>query len=613
MKRSLTRVAVAGLAAAAMTASAAPASAQLPDLPEAPSGAIGELLSPLEDLIGMITDPLGDALGDVPLDNAVALQAEDAVDAAIALSLITFETSDFAFLGRDDVFADTLSSVAGQGLAGAPLLLTQTDAIDQRTQDELDRLGVSRIIILGQEVAISEAVEAELVGTYGEGNVTRVGGPTRIETAAELAAELAPSAERVVMMRAYPGEGGDQSQAYVDALAAGPFASSIELPSLLTTTDYLHPATEAYLESAGVAEVTLIGGETAIGPEVETALTDMGLTVNRIAGANRYDTAVLVAKAMGFLDAADANRIILSEAGSVEDPLWAAGFAAAAHGAVFGAPVILADGPLLPPETLAFIADGLISNALRLSNEPLICNSFVDLLACETAALLMLGVLDEVNALTGGLLETILGPAFEPLQEQLEETLPPPGESSPGLIGQIVGLIGFPGDDGDDDEDTLALAMATQPPAVVDAFERMIGPAGQRVSTSQQAVLIGLLADLRQALGAPVQTIDPAQADALVAVLDGITATLGSERGAAPLTEMTAMLDGIAVLAGDLDVAALQRVISTLSTDAAPQVGDLAKAVTGALAGDVPAEALVDTYGSEAQPLADALTALAQL
>ncbi len=608
----------------------------LPDLPVAPPGAVGEVLDPIEDLLEEITGPLGDLVGDVPLDNAVTLMGEDAVDAAIALSRITFETSEVAFIGRDDVFADTLSSVAGQGIAGAPLLLTQTDSIDERTVAELDRLGVTRIIVLGADQALSPLVQQRFETAYGSDNVTRVGGPSRIETAADLAAELAPSAQRVVMLRAYPDEGSDQSQAYADALSAGPLASSLELPSLLTTTDYLHPATEAYLESAGVTEVTLIGGESAIAPAVEQTLSSMGITVDRIAGDNRWATSILIAGAMGIVDASEANRIILTEGGSVDKPLWAAGFAAAAQGAVFESPVILADGPLLPPETLSFFADGLIANALRLSNQPLICNSFVDFLACETAALLMVGLLDEANALTGGALEMVLGPLFGPLAEALDGVIPGAGEMGPGLVGGIVGLIGVPGDDSepegdlcsdgidndadgeideaDECEAAFAAFMTTQPPAVQDAVQRMVGAPGERISPSRQVVLIDVLGELRAALGTPVMTADPVQAAALVEVFDGITAVLASRSTGAPLDALTGLLEGVADLVADLaDVAALGQAIDGLGVDASDVVDELTGTVGALLTGTSgfqSSQSLQDRYGDGAGPLSEALDAL---
>ena len=649
MRTRITRIATAGFTAGVLALTAAgPAAAQgLPDLPTAPSGAVGEILSPLEDLIGEITGPLGDALGDVPLDNAVTLSGTDAVEAAVALSRITFPESQIAFVGRDDVFADTLSSVAGQGIAGAPLLLTQTDGIDPRTTDELTRLGVTEVVILGAEQAISAAVEDELVGIYGADNVTRVGGPSRIETAADLASVIAPQAAHVVMMRAYPSEGADQSQAYADALSAGPLASNLELPSLLTTTDYLHTATEEYLRSAGVEQVTLIGGEAAISPDVENTLLDMGVTVTRVAGDNRWDTSVRIANAMGMLDVSDANRVILSEGGAVAEPLWAAGFAAAAHGAVYQSPVLLVDGPLLPPETISFIGDGLIANALRVNNEPVICNSFVDFLACETVALMMLGTLDAANELAGGAIGSVLGPVLEPLAEALDGILPGPDGTSPGLVGQILAIIGVGGteeepesdlcSDGlDNDEDgeideadeceaaseesadaQFAAAMADQPVEVRNAFTEMMGAEGDRVSPSEQGVLIRILSDLSDALGGPVDTSNPAQAAALVDVLESINAVVGDRSGNIPLGELTSLLEGVELLTADLaDVVALGSLIEELGTDTLPVVEDLTTIVGGFLSTSARFHEverdLVSTYGPEAQRLANVINRLTQ-
>ena len=648
MKRILRAVSTGAIAAALTVTAAVPATAQipaLPDLPVAPDGAIGALLAPLEDLIEEITGPLGDALGDVPLDNAVTLTGSDAVEAAVALSAITFDTSQFVYIGRDDVFADTLSSVAGQGIAGAPLLLTQTDQVDPRTAAEMDRLGVTNVIILGSHQAISADVEQTLADTYGTGNVTRVGGPSRIETAADLAATIAPAADRVVLMRAYPSAGNDQSQAYADALSAGPLASGMELPSLLTTTDYLHPATEAYIDDAGVTAVSIIGGPAAVGTEVEDALLNKGITVTRIAGENRWHTSVLVANALGIMDAADSNRLILTEGGSIEEPLWAAGFAAAAHGAVYESPVILADGPLLPPETIAFIADGLVSNALRLSNQPVICNSFVDFLACETAALLQLGALDEVNALTDGQLEAVLGPVLDELAALLDGIIPGAGDMGPGLVGQILSLIGVDGteedtaadqcsDGVDNDSDgeideadectdnpeaRFMTAMAGQPTGVNAAFVRMTGPEDDRVSPTRQQVLADILTDVNATLDGPVDTTDPVQADALVALLDGISTVLGDRSGNVPLDELADVLVGLEALTdGLVDAAAAASIVEDLGIDAGEVVEELTDEVAGLLTSDTGfmstrsrGDDLADRYGERARPLADAIDRIA--
>lgn len=620
---------------------ASPAAAQLPsfdDLPVAPDGAIGALLDPLEDLIEQITAPLGDAVCDIPLDNAVRLCGEDAVGASVVLSQATFETADFVMVGRDDVFADSLSSVAAQGIAGAPLLLTQTDGLDPRVVEEFTRLGTTQVLILGSVHAIAPETEAQLVEIFGADNVARVGGPSRVETAALLADHIAPQATHAILMRAYPEEGVDQAQAYADALAAGPLGSQLEYPALLTTTDYLHPAAEAFFASSGVTNVVVVGGEAAIAPSVVEELEAMGITVERVAGQNRWGTAIEIARFMGFLDAADTSRLILTEAGSIAEPLWSAGFAAAAHGAVYEAPVILADGPLLPPETLAYLGDGLVSNALRLSNLPLICNTWVDILACETAALLMLGLLDEVNRMTDGLLEQVLGPVFEQLQAVLEQVLPGSDGTSPGLVGQILSLLGVSGDDevgpgedgtdcdGDGDtndtecpsEPTVAYnaAMDSQPAEVQAAFEGLMGPSDDRISTSRQAALLVVFTALNDALGAPVDTSDPAQAAALVTVIDSIAAVLGFDAPTLPTGELNDLLVGMEDLLGgvvDADaLAELSDLVAGLGVDSPDDVTGIVTDVSGALGGtSFTADGdLTDRWGDQAAELEATLNRL---
>lgn len=396
-----------------------PARAQtdpLPDLPVAPPGTVGEALLPLTDIVDMLLDPIDETLTDLALDNAVRLTATDAVDAAIALSQATFPTSDIVFVARDDVHADSLSSTAAQGLAGAPLLLTGRDGLDDRTAAEIARLDASRIVILGNDAAVTGRTGRELALAFPDATIDRFGGQTRIETAIEIAEAFAPDATTAVLVRAYGTDGADAAQAYVDALAVGPYASLNEFPILLSESDRLSATTEAYLAESAIETVMLIGGSQALADDIETRLLNvLQIEPGRIAGANRFDTAVQIATNLGYTTAADPSRLVLTEAtGGDTDPLWSAGFAAAAHGAVYDAPILLSDGAVLPPETLTFIVSGFVDNLIRTDNEPLVCNSFVDIAACRIAALLMgghveglTGLLGDPSTVIGGLLTQV--------------------------------------------------------------------------------------------------------------------------------------------------------------------------------------------------------------
>ena len=372
LRRRLSRLlVVASLMLALLVTTALPGSGQVPDLGDLPdlddlTGQLGDIegldvldpvLDPVTQIIEELTSHIDELLADVPVLNALALQGEDAIDAAVAFSQATFaDGASTAILSREDLFADAFSSGAFQGVNDAPLLLTDSDDLDPRTGMELQRLGMDAITILGGETALHPLVvqKLEIAGL----EVNRVGGPTRVETAVEAAQATNPGATTALLVRAYPDAGMPDSQAYADLLAAGPFAAENGWPILMTTSDVLHGAVADYLAGSAIDNVIVIGGTGAVSQPVEDAVAAMGLGVARIAGANRFDTAVAIANARGFGSSADADQIVLAESGSRDD-VWAPGFASTAYGDTNAAPVLLTDGPTIPAETLEFIAAGL--------------------------------------------------------------------------------------------------------------------------------------------------------------------------------------------------------------------------------------------------------------
>lgn len=341
----------------------------------------------MSGVIDTITDLVDDVLGLTPLPNVLALQGEDAIDAAIAFSQATYEESATAVIARDDLFADALTTGAIQGVYDAPLLLTESADLDRRTATELVRLGVENLVIVGGESAINPLVIQKL--EIADIAVTRVGGLTRIETAADAARTTAPDATTAVLTRAYSAT-DDDSQAYADLLAVSPWAAENRWPVLLTQTEELTAAARDHIADSAITDVVVIGGTGAISETVTDELAGMGVTVRRVAGDTRFGTAVAIAEERGFANSAAADRLILAEGGSTRDDVWAPGFAAAAHAARNDAPVLLTDGATIPAETLEFITAGMADNLLD-GGPATLCASFVDPIACEAAGLLLLG------------------------------------------------------------------------------------------------------------------------------------------------------------------------------------------------------------------------------
>jgi hypothetical protein len=179
---------------------------------------------------------------------------------------------------------------------------------------------------------------------------TRIAGATRVETAVFASTEqfpaagaetfLFPQADTAVIARA------DQ---FADALAGGPLAVAKHGPLLLTPPDALAPAVLQEVdrilpEGTGVY---VLGGTQAISTAVEDALIAAGHPVHRLAGVDRYTTAVAIAREEG-----SPTRVFLVTGRNFPDGLAAGACAAAGRAAI-----LLTDDATLPQVTLDYVAD----------------------------------------------------------------------------------------------------------------------------------------------------------------------------------------------------------------------------------------------------------------
>lgn len=315
-------------------------------------------------------------------DQVVTIPTGDATETSIGFSQLVFDddATDEVLLASDQVFADALAS--GSLQATRPLLLNDPDELETDVLAEIDRLGADTVRILGGTAAIAEQVTDDL---QAEGlTVRRTFGPTRLETAEQIA-QLAEEPQRIILARAFPSPGGDQTQAFADSLAAGGWAAERAWPVMLSQTDQLSATTDTYVRGAGdhLQAAEVIGGTSALSEEVIRDLNNAGYQGFRRSGATRFATAVAVGEARGFNAALMATTVILVEGQSAD--AWHAGFSAAAASAEFGAPIVLANGETLPQET----ADYLSSSVTVTDRTPvLVC-------ACSSAAC------DEARAVLG--------------------------------------------------------------------------------------------------------------------------------------------------------------------------------------------------------------------
>ncbi|HEY5050477.1 MAG TPA: cell wall-binding repeat-containing protein, partial [Acidothermaceae bacterium] len=168
-------------------------------------------------------------------------------------------------------------------------------------------------------------------------NVQRISGATRFDTAIATSQDqfaVSGSAAAVVLTRA---------DTYPDALAGVPLAAKVGGPLLLTSSTSLSAAVRAeiirVLPAGG--PVYILGGTSAVSAAVATTITGLGFVVHRLAGANRFATAVAVAGALG-------NPTTVFEATGLNFPDALAGGPAAIEA---GAAILLTNGSAPAAET----------------------------------------------------------------------------------------------------------------------------------------------------------------------------------------------------------------------------------------------------------------------
>jgi len=179
------------------------------------------------------------------------------------------------------------------------------------------------VLAAGTRPGLDDLGELRLAG--GETPAARVGAPDRTGTAVAASRSSHPrarSAQAVVLAR---------DDVYADALTGGPLAAAVGAPLLLSEPARLSPATATELRRVLAPEGTvhLLGGTDALSAAVAAEVAALGYAVERVAGGDRYRTAVAIARRLGnpgvvfeatgrdFPDAVSAGPAAISAGGAV--------------------------------------------------------------------------------------------------------------------------------------------------------------------------------------------------------------------------------------------------------------------------------------------------------
>lgn len=167
----------------------------------------------------------------------------------------------------------------------------------------------------------------------------RIAGANRVETAVEAAKSAAFTGTTAVLVS---GTG------FADAVTAGPLAGAVDGPLLLTTGSVLEPQVSGVLKQRGIKKVYVVGGQAAIADAKLETLRAQGMEAVRVAGSDRYATAVAVATEVERLR--PVKNVFFADGKEFADALAAGPAAARADGVI-----LLSSGDWLPVASVQYL------------------------------------------------------------------------------------------------------------------------------------------------------------------------------------------------------------------------------------------------------------------
>lgn len=204
---------------------------------------------------------------------------QDRYDTSIKISQSGWSTADNVVLTTgtgDNTYADALSGTVLAYKLNAPILLTDTNALNSNIASEIARLKAKNIYILGGYGVVSKNVEQQLQ-TQGY-NIVRVAGADRYETAVKVAEK---NLEISTTDTAYITTG----YSFQYAMLTSPIASVNNKIVLFSESSGLNQTTQSFLlEHPEITNVVLVGDGNYTSSKLVSDLKSLSLNVTTQTG-----------------------------------------------------------------------------------------------------------------------------------------------------------------------------------------------------------------------------------------------------------------------------------------------------------------------------------------
>lgn len=254
-------------------------------------------------------------------ENVQRISGENRVQTAIEVSKKMFkEGTNKVVLANQDNYSDVLTAAPFAKANNASLLYVSSNSISKEVMSEIARLKAKEITIIGGEKSVDEGLKKELEKRNFK--VDRLSGSDRYKTSAQIAAKLID--DKTTTLEIASGEN------YADALSLNNAAEKDKAPILLVRVNAIDKSVEDVIKSSKASLINIAGREKSVSESTKANIKKISnATVNRIGGADRYETSILLAKYSGAKEV-----VVVASGENFADALVAAPFSAKQKGAI---------------------------------------------------------------------------------------------------------------------------------------------------------------------------------------------------------------------------------------------------------------------------------------
>lgn len=258
---------------------------------------------------------------DTTNENVQRISGENRVQTAIEVSKKMFkEGTNKVVLANQDNYSDVLTAAPFAKANNASLLYVSSNSISKEVMSEIARLKAKEITIIGGEKSVDEGLKKELEKRNFK--VDRLSGSDRYKTSAQIAAKLIDG--KTTTLEIASGEN------YADALSLNNAAEKDKAPILLVRVNAIDKSVEDVIKSSKASLINIAGGEKSVSESTKANIKKISnATVNRMGGADRYETSILLAKYSGAKEV-----VVVASGENFADALVAAPFSAKQKGAI---------------------------------------------------------------------------------------------------------------------------------------------------------------------------------------------------------------------------------------------------------------------------------------